>query len=218
LQRGVKLAERGDVAGAIAEHEAALAQDASLAQAHANLIALYGRDRNWAKADEHYSAVVRLGLELENAHYDYAVVLGLQGKVDAAEAAYRRALAVNPLHAEAHNNLGELLERQRKLDAALESYRRAAESRPLFRLARLNVGRMLMGLGRADEAVLELEKIVEPRDAEAPRYMFALAVAHVRTGRKDAGLKWATEARELALRFGQGELASAIARDLALLK
>ena len=218
LQRGVKLAEKGDLAGAIAEHEAALAQDPSLAQAHANLIALYGRDRNWAKADEHYAAVVRLGVELENAHYDYALVLGLQGKVDAAEAAYRKAIAVNPRHAEALNNLGELLERQRKIEAALDSYRRAADSRPLFRLARLNVGRMLMGLGKADAAVVELEKIVEPRDAEAPRYMFALGVAYVRSGRKEDGIKWATDARELALRFGQGELAAAIARDLAKLK
>ena len=51
-------AEAGDVDGAIAAHEAALALDPSLAQAHANLISLYGRARNFAKAEEHYRAVV----------------------------------------------------------------------------------------------------------------------------------------------------------------
>ena len=61
LQRGVKLADAGDIDGAIAAHEAALARDPQLAQAHANLISLYGRARNWSKAEEHYRAFVRSG-------------------------------------------------------------------------------------------------------------------------------------------------------------
>src|SRR5258708_7286199 len=51
LQRGVKLADAGDVDAAITAHEAALALDPSLAQAHANLIALYVQTRNWTKAE-----------------------------------------------------------------------------------------------------------------------------------------------------------------------
>ena len=78
LQRGLKLADAGDVAGAIAAHEAALALDPSIAQAHANLVVLYGRARNWPKAEAHYRAVVALGFNLADAHYDYGVLLGLQ--------------------------------------------------------------------------------------------------------------------------------------------
>jgi tetratricopeptide (TPR) repeat protein len=218
LQRGVKLAGLGDLAGAIETHEAALAQEPTLARAHANLISLYGRQKNWAKAAEHYEAVVKLGAELETAHYDYAVLLGMQGRMEEAEAAYRRALEVNPLHAQALNNLGELLERQRKLEEALDLYRRAAAAQPLFRLARFNVGRMLLALGRPADAVAEFEKLTEPRDAEAPRYLFALATAYVRNGQKEAGIKWANEARQLALQYGQAELAAAIDRNLAQLK
>ena len=77
---------------------------------------------------------------------------------------------------------------------------------------------MLLALGRPDEAIVELEKIVEPRDAEAPRYLFALATAHVRAGHRDDGIKWALEAKALALQHGQRDLAAAIERDLALLK
>ena len=77
---------------------------------------------------------------------------------------------------------------------------------------------MLIALGRPQEAVTELEKLVEPRDAEAPRYLFALAVAHVRAGRKDEGIKWATDAKHLAVQFGQHDLAAAIDRDLASLR
>ena len=127
------------------------------------------------------------------------------------------AIAVNPLHAQAYNNLGQILERQRQLDAATDAYRHAADSQPTFRLARFNLGRMLIARGQTDEAIAELGKLTEPRDAEAPRYLFALATAHVRAGHKDEGITWATEARRLALQYGQEELAAAIARDLASL-
>jgi len=218
VQRGVKLAERGDLEGAIAAHEAALVLEPSFAEAHANLITLYGRARNFPKAEEHYRAVVELGVNLSAAHYDYGVLLGLQDKWDLAAEAYRRAIEVNPLHAQAYNNLGQILERRRQLDAAADAYRTALASQPTFRLARFNLGRMLLALGRTDTAIVELEKIVEPRDAEAPRYLFALATAHVRAGHRDVGITWATAARQLALEYGQDDLAAAIARDLATLK
>jgi tetratricopeptide (TPR) repeat protein len=218
LQRAVTLADAGDIDAAITAHEAALTRDASLAQAHANLIALYGRQRNFAKAEEHYRAVVALGVNVADAHYDYGVLLGLQERWDDAAAAYRRVLVLNPLHAEAHNNLGQILERTQQLAAAAGEYRQALESRPTLRLARFNLGRMLIALGRPDEAAGELQKLTEPRDAEAPRYLFALSTAYVRAGNKSEGVKWAIEARDLALKFGDTALAAAIERDMATIR
>ena len=218
VQRGLKLAEAGDLAGAIAAHEAALSRDPSNAQAHANLISLYGRAREWAKAEEHYRAVVALGFNLGDAHYDYGVLLGLQEKWDPAAAAYREAIAVNPRHAQAHNNLGQVLERKHDLEAAAAEYKAAADSQPAFRIATFNLGRMLIALGRMDEAIGELARLTEPRDADAPRYLFALATAHVQAGHRDEGIKWAIDARQLALQYGQRDLAAAIDRDLARLR
>jgi tetratricopeptide (TPR) repeat protein len=217
-QRGVKLAEAGDVEGAITTLEAALARDPALVRVHENLIALYGRARNWSKAEQHYRAVLRLGAAGADAHYDYGVVLAMQEKWDGAAEAYRQALVLNPLYAQAHNNLGQVLERQRKFDEAAAAYRDAVASQPRLRLARFNLARMLIASSKPDEAVTELQKIIEPRDAEAPRYVFALGVAHLRAGRKDEGIKWSIQARQLALQFGQNDLATAIDRDLALLK
>ena len=57
LKRGLSLQKQGDVAGAIAEYEAAIAADARLVSAHVNLIALYGRQQNWEKAESHYRAL-----------------------------------------------------------------------------------------------------------------------------------------------------------------
>jgi tetratricopeptide (TPR) repeat protein len=218
LERGLKLAEAGDLNGAIAAHEAALVRDPSFAQAHANLISLYGRLQNWKKAEEHYHAVVALGVNLADAHYDYGVVLGLQGKWELAAEAYRQATLVNPRHALAYNNLAQILERQQQLEAALDAYRQAIDGQPTLRVARFNEGRILLALGRPREAIAELQKLVEPIDAEAPRYLYALATAYGRVADRENALKWATEARRLAVQYGQNDLAAAIDRDLAVIK
>ena len=171
-----------------------------------------------AKAEEHYRAVVALGANLDEANYNLGVLLGMQEKWTEAAEAYRKAIAVNPQHAQAHNNLGLILERQRDLAGAAEEYRLSVESRPAFRLARFNFGRMLLALGRPEEAVSQFEKLTEPRDAESAPYLFGLATAYVRSGNKTEGIRWATEARQLALQYGQKELAAAIERDLASLR
>ena len=217
LARGIALAGKGDIPAAIAAHEAALVQDATLAQAHANLISLYGQTQDWSKAEAHYRAVLALG-DVGNAHYDYGVLMGLQQRWPDAASAYRQAIAVHPMHAAAHNNLGEALERQGAFEGALDAYRQAVTCAPAFRLARFNVGRLLLSAGRPEEAVTVLEGFAESRDAEAPRFLFTLAVAYFRTGRKDEGVMRANQARQLALEHGQTGLAAAMTRDLAQLK
>lgn len=218
LQRGLRSAEAGEVEAAIASHEAALRLDPSLVQVHANLLSLYGRAGNWARADAHYRAALKAGYDSAALHYDYGVVLGLQEKWDAAEAEYRRAISLNPLHAQARNNLGQLLERQQKPDEAAAEYQRAVDSQPTLRVARFNLGRMLLAKGRNGEAIAEFATLTEPRDAEAPRYLFALATAHARAGHRADAVKWATEAKTLAERHGDTALAAAIERDLARIR
>ena len=102
LRRGVKLADAGDLAGAIAAHEAALARDPSLvAGAREPDLALRARGDSSPKAEEHYRAAVALGADLSEAHYDYGVLLGLQEKWDLAADAYRKAIALNPPNVQA---------------------------------------------------------------------------------------------------------------------
>lgn len=218
LRRGIALADAGDLRGAIEAHESALARDPALAPAHINLISLYGRTGQWAQAEGHYKSLLALNTEIGNAHYDFGVLLGLQQRWDDAIAAYQRALATNPHHARAHNNYGEALERTQDHHGALEQYRRAVGDEPGLRIARFNLARMLVAAGKTDEAIGELEKLIEPRDAETPRYLFGLAAAHMRAGRRAEAVKWASEAQRLAADQGQSELAAAIHRDLVRLK
>jgi tetratricopeptide (TPR) repeat protein len=145
------------------------------------------------------------------------VLLGLQEKWDQAADAYRKALAINPLHAQAHNNLGQILERQRLLEAAMSEYRAAVDSQPTLRIARFNLGRMFIALGRLDQAIFA-SALTEPLDEEAPRYLFGLAAAHLRAGHKAEAREWALKAKALAIQFGQHDLAAIIERDLASIK
>jgi Tfp pilus assembly protein PilF len=73
----------------------------------------------------------RLLREAEAADY-YAMgrQLEIQGRLDEAEASYRKALALAPAHARAHNNLGCILHLRGELDAALACYRRALDLEP----------------------------------------------------------------------------------------
>ena len=217
LARGLSLAARGDIPGAIAAHEDALRRDPALAQAHANLISLYGGRQEWSKAEAHYRALLTLG-DVGNAHYDYGVLLGMQQRWAEAAAAYQRAIEVNPLNARAYNNLGEALERQNAPDAALEAYRGAVASDPGFQLARFNVGRLLLQTGKATEALAELTKLADATGPAAPRMLFALSVASYRAGRIADAVTWGRKARDLAVTEGQSELAAAIERDLAKVK
>jgi hypothetical protein len=141
---------------------------------------LWRQDPQLGEAEAHYQAVVKLAVNVADAHYDYGVLLGLQERWDEAAGAYREALVLNPLHAQAHNNLGQIHERQRNLEEAAAEYGRAVESQPTLRIARFNRGRMLIALGRPDEAVRELQVLTEPRDADAAIPVRAGHGAHTR--------------------------------------
>lgn len=218
LFRGLRLAELGDLDGAIAAHEEAIARNPSLAQARANLISLYGRAGRFADAEQHYRAILEIGYNLDEAHYNYGVLLGLQKRWAEAEDAFSKAVAANPLHAQARNNLGQMLEARGQVAEALAQYRDAVTADPALRIARYNLGRMLLALKRPSEALAEFERLREPADAESARYLYALAVAHIQTGDREGGVSIARQARVRAAAFGQTELVAAIDRDLATLK
>jgi predicted Zn-dependent protease len=86
------------------------------------------------------------------------------------------------------------------------------------RAARFYLALALIELRRAPEAVAELQKILEPRDAETPTYLRALAVAHAQSGNTQEALGRAADARQLAATFGQRELVAAIDQLLDYLK
>ena len=123
LERGIAAWKAGNLEEAIKEHEDAVRIQPALAQAHANLIILYGRAKNAASAEAHYRTVVALNSNLDEAHYNYGVLLMELQRRDEAIAAFTRTLEINPHNAAAHGNLGLLLEMRQDVAGAEAQYR-----------------------------------------------------------------------------------------------
>src|SRR5678816_4117950 len=98
----------------------------------------------WRQAETHYREAVRLGGAVPDAHYNYGVLLLLQGRDQAAATAFRRALAGDPGLAGAWSNLGQVAEHAGRWQEALEAYRHAVERAPDDSTMRFNMARMLI--------------------------------------------------------------------------
>jgi protein O-GlcNAc transferase len=218
LRLGVELEAAGKLAESITEHERALEINPQLAQAHINLIQLYGRTNQPAKAEEHYRAALTLNPNLAEAHYNFGVMLQEQKRPSEAAQAYRRAFEANPQMAPAHLNYGALLELQQQFDDAMAHYRIAVENDPSSRQAHFQLARMLIYKGDLQEAIKQLHQTLTPEDSETPRFAYALAAAYARNGDRENGLKYARIAREKAAALKQAELLLLIERDLKRLE
>jgi Tfp pilus assembly protein PilF len=217
IDRGVQLERQGDLDGAIREHEAALVEDPQFTQAHVNLIRLYGRERDWSKAEDHYRQAVRIGAPGTDASYNYGVTLLLQERDGDAAVAFQKVVADNPLYAAGWNNLGQIAERGGRLDEALARYRTALDCAPADTGIRFNVGRLLIATRQHRDAIAQFEILANETGPEQPRYVFGLATAWVLSGDPAKGRRIALQARALAAARGQTDLVAAIDRDLARL-
>jgi tetratricopeptide (TPR) repeat protein len=218
VQMGIELERQGRLEESVTAHERALEIDSQLAQAHINLIELYGRLGQFEKAEEHYRAAARLEPGSVEGYYNYGVLLLAAQKFEQAEDAFRKAVAIDPFHSAAHNNIGYLLERQGKLVEAAAEYRTAIDNRPGDRQAHFNLGRVLVNLHAYSDGIQELEKTIEPEDENTPRYLYALGAAFARSADRQNALRYLRQARDGAAARGQSDLVDSIDRDLRLLE
>lgn len=130
--------------------------------------------------------------------YDLAIDLEAVS-IGKARAAYERAIALDPGHAEAHLNLGRMLHESGELAAAESHYRQACAARPDSALAAFNLGVALEDGGRATEAVAAYRRALrlEPEYAEAH---FNLSRLHEAAGDASAALRHLAEYRRIRAR------------------
>lgn len=105
-----------------------------------------------------------------------------------ARDAYRRALELNPAHADAHVNLGRLLQEEGATQAAVEQYRAALETDARHATAAFNLGSALEALGRRREAIAAYQKAIaaDPDFADAH---YNLSRLYERSGKKQAAIR-----------------------------
>ena len=126
--------------------------------------------------------------------YEWACELE-PGSPGEARAAYRKALELDPAHADAHVNLGRLLHESGDPQAAEPHYEAALAARPEDATAAFNLGVALEDLGKIPEALLAYQKAVKVDPGNADAHFNAAALAeklgraaealrHLRTYRK----------------------------------
>jgi tetratricopeptide (TPR) repeat protein len=218
IVEGTRLDRENRIDESIAVHLNALEADPMAAQAHVNLISLYGRKGEHDSAKRHYRAALQLQGDHAGAHYNWGVLLAGARRFDEAADAFRRALEVNPFHPQAHNNLATLVAGQGKLTEAATHYQQALSNEPGHRSARFNLARVLVALGRPREAAEHFERLLVPEGDDTPRFTYALATAWLAAGELLKARRYGEQALEIARRLGQSELASKIEQDLELMK
>jgi Tfp pilus assembly protein PilF len=196
----------------------ALETDAASAQAHANLVSLYGQLNQPEKAEQHYRKAVELSPNLADSHYNYGVLLFGQQRFSEARKAFEQAIGANRYHAEAHNNLGYLLEREGRSGEAEKHYREAIANQPGYRLAHFHLGRLLLHRRDVAGAIAQFEQTITVDDDSTPGYLYALGAAHGRAGDRNRAVEFLRQARDKAAARGQSPLISSIERDLAVLE
>jgi tetratricopeptide (TPR) repeat protein len=114
-----------------------------------------------------------------------------------ARDAYRRAVELEPHHADAHVNLGRLLHEQGKTGAAEVHYRIALTSTPRHAAAAFNLGVALEDRGHLREAVQAYERALAADPSMADAH-YNVALLYERAGNKAAAIRHFKACRKLA--------------------
>jgi len=219
LYRGMKLAQEGKLREAVAAHLRALELNPNLAQAHINLISLYGRLGQYREAEKHFRLATHLEARNPKCYFDYALLLATQSRFAEAETAVRRTLEIDPAYPEARASLGQWLEAQNRPLEAMVEYRKALDANPGDARLHFGIGRVLVNQERYEEGIKHLLKSLDTRDENSkPSYLYAVGAAYARAGNSKEGLRYLRMARELAVARGQPRLVESIDEDVRLLE
>jgi protein O-GlcNAc transferase len=152
LQEGLQLHQAGRLAEAETRYRQLLARDSRHPDAlHYLGLLAYQRQQYEAAARLIGESIAEKGDD-PTAHSNYGNALTRLGRLDAAEAAFRSALALDPRFADAWFNLANVLREQHRFGDADAAYRRVIELKPDHAGAFNNLANLLLLEGRSEEA------------------------------------------------------------------
>ena len=193
---GDVLAQRGDLAKAIKNFEAAQRIDPRHTYAHTGLGFIFAIQGRLTEAKEEFDDAVRIAPRFASAHTGLGLVFARQGKLSEASDQFRRALEIDAGDAQAHTNLGLILKKQGQREEAAAHFQQAVRANPNSEQAQYQWGLALAEEGKLSEATEHLRAAlrINPRSAEAHR---SLAEVLMREGRSDEAEEQLQEARRL---------------------
>jgi tetratricopeptide (TPR) repeat protein len=155
LARVLRTLERNDEALTLFLKYAAMVPGDYLGLAHiGSCLSALGR---YTEAEDYFRKSLA-GLDDATTHYNLGRLMSMTGRLPGAEREYRRALALDPAHADARGNLGPLLARMGRMRDATDELRRLVADDPENVAALTNLGVVLIQQGRPSDARQYLER------------------------------------------------------------
>jgi len=164
-------------------------------------------DETLAIAEPALANAVALDDQLGAAYASIGMSLVRQGDITGGEAAYERAIALDPNYATTYHWYGDtLLNITNDLKTALPLLEKARELDPLSPVINMTLGEILTGLGRHEEALAQYQKTIEI-EPDYPSAYFMIAT-HYRavSAQLDESIRW-----------HQKEIVTAPGRDSSIL-
>lgn len=172
-QESLSLEERGTVAKATAELEAAMGVRPDDAASHYNLGNLHLARGELKQAIACFEQSRRLDPRRIEPLVNASIAYNLEGQNDKAEASLRQALQLDPASAAANINLGMLLGEMARTGEAEAAFRAARRADPQSAEAAYNLA-VIVARDRVEEAITLCREAAELRPGE-PKFAYTLA-------------------------------------------
>ncbi len=174
VDQGLERHRIGDIDNALAAYARALTIDPGNAEASYYCgIALHQAGRS-GDGIAHLETAVAAASDDASYHFDLANLREANGRLDLAEASFRRAIELDPGLTDAHYNLGNNLLAQGRFDEAIDVYQQTLRLSPDHAKAHSNLGNALQSLGRLEEAEAAYARTLELNPLNhAVRHMLA---------------------------------------------
>ena len=188
LDEAIELHQKGELPQAAARYQEILENEPENADAwHLLGVVAHQQDKNDLAARLINNAI-GLKEDVADFHSNLGRVQIALGDEAAGDAAYRRAVEINPHHVKALSNLAGLLRTTGQFSAAVDYARRAVAAGPDDPEAQINLGNALKDINWTDDAVAAYTRAIEL----APDYALAhwnLSLALLTLGQYETGFK-----------------------------
>lgn len=210
MARAQSYAAQGRSNEAVRALERAAEIDPTSIQPWVSLIAVHSQTDKPDLAKRAYDKALAIEPNSAEARFNYGVHLMRDEQAEEASEVFKSALEIDPNDAQNRMSYGLALETLGDSKAALAEINKAIEAQPTFRQALFHAGRLEAERGRFKTAVSHLEKTREPIDQQTPQFLYLLAMAQGGAGQISQARQTLSEARDLAVRFGQQQIVAEI--------
>jgi tetratricopeptide (TPR) repeat protein len=146
--------------------------------------------RLYDQAVEAYGKAIELRPFYADAHVGLGDARAAKGEIDAAIAAYQKALTFNPLNPRVYMSLGKIYYGEKGLYyEAVTAYKRAIELDPTSVEARMGLGEVYEDKGLWKEAIEEYRRVIE-LDPKHTGAMYNLAIVYEKVDPREAIAQW----------------------------